>query len=479
MKKDRVLFLALLLALAVRIGVLDRPIWYDEACSYWEARPEEKVPALTSITLIPSIIVKPLAGRFDEPWMLRLPFLAAGLLSIFLFARAVREWHGREAAAWSAGLLALSPFHVWYTTEMRMYGPLFLAAAMMYLSLGRAMGGGGRRAWVGYGAGAAIGVYHHPFTWLLVGTHGLYLLVERRELFRPLIVTSVAVAAATLPATWYVLVVHRLSSNRVGWIESRPAIALAGTFYSFVMGLLFVPRLWWWAFTGLAALLFGSLAVRGVIAKPRESLPASMAVLIPLFLVIAGSFLHDIYSDQTTRYLAFSQPFLILLVALGLGAIRSRTIRVGAGALAALLFLVALSPIRFLWDEVGTGRFEETAEAIRSRALPGDAIVSPALVGLPVAYQLRDGLHRSMRIGESRERMAGPHDAPRIWRLGMNHRSTRQFLWSPERIDLPAPAPPEGYRLADHRVFPGRKPISLTLYERRNGEQDIESIPVR
>ncbi|MFH1279227.1 MAG: glycosyltransferase family 39 protein [Candidatus Eisenbacteria bacterium] len=469
MKTDRVLLLAFLLALAVRIAVIDRPIWYDESCTYWEARPEEKIPALTSITPIPSYIVKSLAGRFDEPWMLRLPFLAVGLASILVFARAVREWHGREAAGWTAILLALSPFHVWYTTEARMYGALLLAAAMMYLYLGRAIRGTGRGAWIGYGAGALIGVYHHPFTWLLVGTHGLYLLIERRGMFRPLVVTAIVVAAATAPATWYVLVVHRLSSDRIGWIESRPAMAVAGTFYSFVMGLLFLPKLWWWALTGFAALLFGALTVRGAIAKRREALPVSMALVVPLFLVIAGSFVRDIYSDQTTRYLAFSEPFLILLAALGLGTIRSRGMRAAAGAGVVLVLLLALSPIHFLWDEVGTGRFEEAAEEIRTRILPGDVIISPSLVGLPVAYQLRGGLHREMRIGHSREVMAESHDSPRIWLLGMNHRSTRQFLWSPENIDLPASPAPEGYRLVDHQVFPGRKPISLTLYERAGG----------
>ena len=135
--KDRVFFLILLLAFGLCLGVSDRPIWFDEACTYWEARDVPTVRAMASISPLPALIVKPFIGRWSEPWMLRLPFILIGLVSLLLFMQAIREWYDLGTARATGFLLALSPFHVYYSSEARMYAAVLLSASLTFLFLVR------------------------------------------------------------------------------------------------------------------------------------------------------------------------------------------------------------------------------------------------------------------------------------------------------------------------------------------------------
>jgi len=120
-----------LLAAAVRLcGLGVQSLWLDEAFSHlfatlpldmvWQAMIVDAVhPPL--YYLLMRLVVALVGG---SEFALRFPSALAGVLTVALLYRAGRAWSGGRAAGWAALLLALNPFHIWYSQEARMYALL-------------------------------------------------------------------------------------------------------------------------------------------------------------------------------------------------------------------------------------------------------------------------------------------------------------------------------------------------------------------
>jgi mannosyltransferase len=457
--------LILVLALIIRLGISDRPLWFDEAITYWEARQSPLVETRGDLTPLPALMVKPLVERWDQPWMLRLPFIALGLAAIVLFQLAVREIDGERPALVTALILALSPFHAYYSTELRAYAIVLFAAAASFWCLLRVLHSGRNWYWLGYGAAAVLGISAHLFFSLLIAAQGTFLLLQHRSLFRRWLAVQVPIALGAAPAVYYVLALHNTRFNNAGGPESRPLVALAGTLYSFVMGMVFVPTAWWGLVVLVAALLFGALVLRGLCARRPEQGLLVLSLFLPLAGVVIVSVWVDIYNELTTRYLAFAQPFLVILAVRGWQTLESSRLRAASFAAMIVTLSVALAPMYLLWEEVGMGNHDRAATQLQRLVKSEDRIVCSRWTGLPLAYQLRNGLIHQMVIGRPEDPATNLPPAPRLWVVELHDRSMWEFVRS---SSPPAPAPPmapDGYRLVRHDVIPGRKVISITLFE--------------
>jgi len=205
--------------------------------------------------------------------------------------------------------------------------------------------------------------------------------------------------------------------------------------------------------------------IKGIQADRQKGFLVTGNFILPVTISLIISVFVSFYSDQTTRYLLFSQPFLMLLFSVGIQNIRTRKIRKGLLFAIIILFCTALYPLYFMWDRVGFGEFDKAAQKLREMVKPQDSIVSAANAGLPIAYYLRDGLASKMII--RRKKKATYPQTERIWIVNMHDRSMLESLKGPLTMkDLIPPAAPFGYRLAKHEILHSRKPISLTLYER-------------
>lgn len=135
----------LLAAAMLRLADLDRTsFWYDEAVSWTQSSgsfaelirlvANDNYPPLHNIVLW---LTMPVLG--DSETALRLPSALFGLGSVFLVYRLGAQLFRPRAGLLAAILLAFSPFHVWYSTEARMYaafaffGLLFLCLAATLL----------------------------------------------------------------------------------------------------------------------------------------------------------------------------------------------------------------------------------------------------------------------------------------------------------------------------------------------------------
>jgi hypothetical protein len=91
-------------------------------------------------------------GEVTE-WVVRLPSLGAGLISIWLIGLLARRRLGDVGMVWTMLALALHPWHIRYSTEARGHGLMVLGIVMLLLFADRAFESGRWRHWGGYAAG--------------------------------------------------------------------------------------------------------------------------------------------------------------------------------------------------------------------------------------------------------------------------------------------------------------------------------------
>jgi uncharacterized membrane protein len=124
-------------------------------------------------------LVQQWLGKADV--VLRLPSAIAGTLSVPILYAGVRSELGERTALLSALLLAISPFHVWYSQEARPYALLVLLGLVALWCAARFVERPDSRAWLaGFVLAGAAAFYCHlvaaPFLLVLVG----YLLARVR-----------------------------------------------------------------------------------------------------------------------------------------------------------------------------------------------------------------------------------------------------------------------------------------------------------
>ncbi len=122
-----ILEVILVIAAYLRLSDLGRTsLWYDEAVSWQQSKG-------TFSELLASVAADnypPLHNALlwlTMPWIgegeteLRLPSALLGVLTVYLIYLAGKSMSGRSAGLLAAAMLAVSPFHIWYSTEARMY----------------------------------------------------------------------------------------------------------------------------------------------------------------------------------------------------------------------------------------------------------------------------------------------------------------------------------------------------------------------
>jgi uncharacterized membrane protein len=98
----------------------------------------------------------------------RFPSAIVGAFSILLILLLGRNLLSRPAAWLAALLLAVSPTHVWYSQEARMYALLAMWALFSAYSWVKLLKGNGRFYWLGYVLTTTLGLYTQYTMGLLI-----------------------------------------------------------------------------------------------------------------------------------------------------------------------------------------------------------------------------------------------------------------------------------------------------------------------
>jgi len=216
----------ILLAFFLRVYSLgDKNVWWDEGLAIWAVRKE--LPETTLWT----------AGDVHPPlyfWFLWLWIRIAGeaefparyltvimaILTVAAVFPIIRKLAGPGAGALALWLLAISPFHIWWSQEMRMYVPaaLFLTLSA-YFAL-KVVSVDSPKAWAGLILSCSAALYTLYSAVFLIPICAIPIALkafERPPQGKALAQLALALGAVALLWTpWLALAIHRMGSWSVG-----------------------------------------------------------------------------------------------------------------------------------------------------------------------------------------------------------------------------------------------------------------------
>lgn len=273
-----------------------------------------------------------------------------GVLSVAAVWGLARRVAGVQAAHWTAFLLALSPFHIWYSQEARSYILYFFVASVALWAYFRALDTDRTGDWMAYAFACATGMYVQYNFGVLVLTNVAILATERRSwkrLGRPLIFHMV-LGFLILPGLW--LLHQELSAQAARSDIYAPfnLAAVAYTYFTFVAGYSVGPSIQelhtasaraaamavapWAVALGMAIFLMGIRAARAMRGTPWLR---RLTLLLVTPLVFTGILADVLHVGYRVRYVAWAAIPLLLIVGIGM----ARETRMWRLALATLVFV--------------------------------------------------------------------------------------------------------------------------------------------
>jgi hypothetical protein len=159
------LVIVLLVSFGLRVHRLgDKSVWWDEGYSTWLARQSfVEIVQGTSRDTHPPLYFWLLhlwrEGSSDSEFGLRFLSAGVGLLTVAVTYRLSRAVGNRLIGLLAALLLGISPFHIWWSQEVRMYAPAALLATLALWAALRVWDRGRFVDWVLYVLFATAGLY--------------------------------------------------------------------------------------------------------------------------------------------------------------------------------------------------------------------------------------------------------------------------------------------------------------------------------
>ncbi len=369
-------------------------LWFDEL---WTSRLFVGPPLVLAKTLF-SDIHPPAYFLFmhvwiavfgDGEWALRLPPLLFGLGSLYLLQRLGATLFG-ATVGWLAALgMAVSPTHIWYSTEARPYSAsIFLALAFVasYVRLRRSPGL--RLIAVRLFLLGVLTAMCHYYLVVLPAGLCLFDAIERKRGFRA---RMFGTGSAVVAALGFVFLKARISDVPTGkwYLRDFTLSEWASLWFDwFPTGRVFsatdfgqaVDGLWGGWLAVFLPLIFGVLLVVGLACAARHDLRSFWWVVcaasaLPLGIwMLARSGFQQIYIERSALP---SMPFVYLLFALGATSIarlvpRWRGVWYGALVCSSIATCIAFFQRDHLWTVYKPNPDWRAATAVLSAALPAD-----------------------------------------------------------------------------------------------------------
>jgi len=331
-------------ALALRlVGLGEWSVWVDEAHTWRDATMPFDEFAQSGRARYPVAFlllrwfVEGVGGAISEGW-LRLPFAVVGIVTVPLLAIVARPLVGVGAAVMSAWLLAVHPWHIFWSQNARAY---VLVAFFAVACLGLAWTAWNRRsflAWVWAALCAVLAGFSHPSGWVLVPicvAFGLLARFADADTFRSWRFWGLS-AAAVVAVAAIVLIASELPVARY-FVRAKPDPSL---------GHLLETTAFYFRVPFLLALLAG-LCFLADAGRAQAVLLAAWVFLPGVGLGVFGA----LVVKTTARFGFLALPAVLMIAALGgvqmAALLREKVAGVRgailAGVLPAMLFADALA----------------------------------------------------------------------------------------------------------------------------------------
>ncbi len=387
----------MLLATALRLYHLGTyPYWQDEVFSLLQG--EHLWDVLTTGNFVANhppgtpVLVRLWMelGMTSTEWRTRLLPVMLGLSGIFAAWLLARRLFSPRVALYTALLLAISPYHVHHSQELKDYILLPFTGTLMIYAFFEAIETNARRWWAAYAVLAALACYSELFAGpLLVGLN-LWFLVQlrgRTDRFKPWLFANIAGAllfAQQLPIMWAVSKATILDLTQ-WWIPAPTMTTVAYHLKTLAFGYSDTKPLF-----KIALVAYTAAAVLGVLYSGKKDFRRCGLLLawfvVPTAIVFGISHLTEsifLYRSMIPYSIAF-----YMLVALGIEALPSVWLHRAALAFAAILVATPLVqqykaqyPLQEFPHRPGVHppqRFDEAARYILEQWEEDDIVIHPA-----------------------------------------------------------------------------------------------------
>lgn len=320
-------------------------------------------------------------------------FSIAGIAAIAAFLARFASWRAAAIGAW---LAALTPLHVYYAQEARMYSLLALLATALVVLAARALE---RPSFAVSLAAALVSLAalwtHNVALWLVAGVSAAFLSIARDRVSQARWLVAHGVAALLYLPWLAVLIAQTQRQGEVlAWFaerwQARSLVRhLVDSLLSFALG----PYPGHLAITspvrGAALASAGAVAIAGYAAmRMRERAPVRLvAIAFAVALVLSLAYSAGVQpvhiAGRTDQALL---PLFVILLALGIEAIRP----VLLGRCVLVLFLVgALAMLVAYYGNGAKSGSRKWLSALIAEAHAGDVVVATGLTHPELQYALR------------------------------------------------------------------------------------------
>ncbi len=367
MQKPSKITVLFAIALGLRLlGLGARSLWWDEGHQWliasapslsemvdrWWSNPAATHPPLSHLISFGFLRLG------DQDWLLRLPSAILGALSVPLLYHLARRYLPSPYALAAAAVLTVSPFHIWFSQEARMYALLCLATLLATICALRLSENPTGARLTAYVSSIALAGYTHAFGLLVLPIHAAWYWTERPNLSkaarRSILAGGILGAILTLPLLAFF-------AFRAGApFEGRPfsLAVLPYSLYTFVAGFTLGPTvqelhasrgfdtLLTHAFLITVVLLVGTvLLIEGLLQLRRLPRGGAALLFMGLFVPFVAAILFSLVPGFTynVRYVSAAFPFFCVVQVLGWRHLRNRGRYRAAAALLATVVITVLS----------------------------------------------------------------------------------------------------------------------------------------
>lgn len=366
---DLLLLIVILLGFGLRVYRLDaHSLWWDEMATAVQAN-------MTLAQLIESLLVDrvhtPLYFLVMHIWgsigsstfILRYLSVITGVLSVPLIYVTGKRLNGYHVGLTAAFLLAIAPFHIWFSQEARMYSLLALNALAANYFLLRLLHREKWHDWIAYALTLTFTLLTHFLGVLILIAHYTFLSLHYRHnpgrFKRWFMFASIAGA---LYLAWFltIFLISTFEQAAIGWIAPANWYEPLLTLFSFSIGPGIDPTSFW-PYVAFSVYLIGLLAVYWLVGRNKQ-LPTnkllSLRLLwswlgIPLLLLTIVSIDWSIPNQRfiyMDRYILSLLPAFVLLAGWGLVALSRQ--RWAPRWVLPLMLVGVLLPTFFTWQNI-------------------------------------------------------------------------------------------------------------------------------
>lgn len=327
-------FALIFAVISLSIG-MSQSVWFDEAYSITLAkRPIDELVHLTAIDVHPPVYYLFLhfwGGLFGfSELSLRLSSVIPMFFAIILMAMLLKRLFNKPFAGFATLLLCLSPMLIRYGFEIRMYAMATMLAvlATIVLVLIEAEKNAKRRHLLqfAYAALVALGMLTLYYTIVIWLTHFAYLIWQTVKSKKPILRQEfwlMYILAVLLFTPWLFVAIKQFTNGALAQISEPMTVNNLLGVFSF--NLLYKPI--WQLDQIFGLLILGFITLFGVLLEKKiKNKQKNTSFLIfmaagPLLVEILICLVKPMYVE---RYLVYSAPFLITLIAYLVFETRSR-----------------------------------------------------------------------------------------------------------------------------------------------------------